>query len=182
MNNKTNRKQKELKFKAKLVYLILFPIFLSGLSCVPSVETKQARVYEAKLLSLQNEPEDQVLPLVEKEWKFELLRVEKISELSSEKIKALLPRGIRFSDEEIRTIFADPGTYKFLVYIKELGLSAATTGEITDLGLTAIKDTAYTVRHYSLIRLVFKDNKLVHSRVWPRIDSSQLSEGVIRIK
>ena len=182
MSNKINRKPKELKFNVKLVFLILAPIFLSGSSCIPSVETKQARFYENELLSRQNEPEGKVLPLVEKEWKFELLRIEKISDPSPEKIKALLPRGIRFSKEEIRTVFSSPGTYKLLVYIKELGLTAATTGEITDLGLTATKDTAYTVRHYSLIRLVFKDDKLVDSRVWPRIDSSQLSEGIIQIK
>ncbi|MGQ9471069.1 MAG: hypothetical protein ACUVR0_05155 [Candidatus Aminicenantales bacterium] len=151
-------------------------------SSFPSLETKQAKAYEAQLFSLQHEPEVKILPLIEKEWKFELLRVEKIADLSSPQIKALLPRRISFSDEEIKTLFSDPGVYKLLVYIKEIGTSAATTGEITDLGLSATKDTAYVVRHYSLIRLIFKDGQLVHSRVWPRIDSSQLAEGVIRIK
>ncbi len=164
------------------VYLIIALFVLAGIGCLPSVETRQARVYEAQLLSLQKEPEAKVLLAVEKEWKFELLRVEKITNLSPAKIKELLPQGIRFSDEEIKTIFSEPGIYKLLVYIKEIGASAATTGEITDLGLSATKDTAYMVKHYSLIRLIFKDDKLLHFRVWPRIDSSQLAEGVIRIK
>ena len=168
--------------QSKCFYLItgLFLVLIT--SCLPSPEIKQARVYETELLSLQHEPEGKVLPLVEKEWQFELLRVENIKEFSTPKIRELLPQGIRFSDEEIKTIFSEPGKYKVLVYIKEIGASAATTGEITDLGLSATKDTAYTVRHYSLIRLVFKEEKLIHSRVWPRIDSSQLAEGVIRIK
>lgn len=173
------------KMRTKLkdsAYLIMVLFFLVGISCLPSVETKQAKVYEAQLLSLHNETEAKVLPMVEKEWKFELLRIEKITGLSPSKIKELLPRGIRFSEEEIKTIFSEPGAYKLLIYIKEIGASAATTGEITDLGLSATKDTAYTVKHYSLIRLVFKEDKLLHSRVWPRIDSSQLAEGVIRIK
>ena len=170
--------EKRLIFLSFLSFLILF----WNLSCLPSPEIKQAKVYEAQLLSLQHQPEGKVLPLVEKEWKFELLRVENIKEFSAQKIKELLPRGIRFSEEEIKTIFAEPGKYKVLVYIKEIGASAATTGEITDLGLSATKDTAYTVRHYSLIRLVFKEEKLIHSLVWRRMDSSQLAEGVIRIK
>jgi len=167
---------------SKYFYLIVSLFFTLITSCLPSPEIKQARVYETQLLSLQQEPEGKVLPLVEKEWKFELLRVENIKEFSTPKIRKILPRGIRFSEEEIKTIFSEPGKYKVLVYIKEIGASAATTGEITDLGLSATKDTAYTVRHYSLIRLVFKEEKLIHSRVWPRIDSSQLAEGVIRIK
>lgn len=182
MNHRNKREQKRQKFKGKFVYLILAPMLLVGLSCLPSVEIKQAKAYEAQLLSLQNEPEAKVLPIVEKEWQFELLRLEKISELTPQKIKERLPRGIRFSDEEIQAIFSEPGTYKLLVYIKEVGASAATTGEITDLGLSATKDTAYTVKHYSLIRLVFREDKLLHWRVWPRIDSSLLAEGVIRIK
>ncbi len=174
-------KRKISAFKAEL-YLISGLLLIFGCSCLPSVETKQAKAYEAQLLALQAEPEAKILPLVEKEWKFELLRVEKISDLSPPKLKVLLPRGIRFSDEEIRAIFSEPGEYKILVYIKEIGASAATTGEITDLGLSATKDTAYMVKHYSLIRLVFKNDRLVHSRVWPRIDSSQLAEGVIRVR
>lgn len=182
---KASIKQRRIKLKDPvhlIIHLIMILLLLAGISCLPSLETKQAKVYEAQLLSLQNESEAKVLPVVEKEWKFELLRVEKITDLSPAKIKELLPRGIRFSDEEIKSIFSEPGRYKVLVYIKEIGASAATTGEITDLGLSATKDTAYTVKHYSLIRLVFREDKLLHSRVWPRIDSSQLAEGVIRIK
>jgi len=97
--------EKRLIFLSFLSFLILF----WNLSCLPSPEIKQAEVYEVQLLSLQHQPEGKVLPLVEKEWKFELLRVENIKEFSAQKIKELLPRGIRFSEEEIKTIFAEPG-------------------------------------------------------------------------
>jgi hypothetical protein len=38
------------------------------------------------------------------------------------------------------------------------------------------------VRHYSLIQPVFKEEELNPWRVWPRLDGTQLAEGLIRLK
>jgi len=56
------------------------------LSCLPSPETKQPKVIETQPLSLKNDPEGKARPVVEKEWRFEQVRVEKIKELSPQKI------------------------------------------------------------------------------------------------
>jgi hypothetical protein len=179
-------KRRETEMSESLVRLRrlkLLPVLLTAFwaaACVPSVETKQAKIYQDYLDSTRGQATAKVVPVIRSEWKFELAKSSDVENPSPEKVREICPKSIQFSDAEIRDIFSQTGRYKVMVFSKALKSSSATAGEIDESGFSAVKDASYEIQRSSVIRLVFRDDKLVHSRVWPSLESSRFTEGVIR--
>jgi hypothetical protein len=45
------------------------------------------------------------------------------------------------------------------------------------MGMSTTKDTELNLAQYTVIRVVLKDDKMVHFKVWPKIDQSGFSGG-----
>jgi hypothetical protein len=84
---------------------------------------------------------------------------------------------VKFSKQELKDVFGGPGQYKVAVYSKLVGTSSATRGTISEIGLSNNKDATITLKVFTVIRMVFKDEKLVNVRTWPKVEGSSMSGG-----
>ncbi len=50
-------------------------------------------------------------------------------------------------------------------------------GTISDIGMQNNKDATFTVKTFTVVRVVFRDDKLVNIRVFPKIEGSTMSGG-----
>jgi hypothetical protein len=87
---------------------------------------------------------------------------------------------IKFSKDDYDQIFAPGGKFQVLISNKLIGTDTSHFGEINDMGMSAAKDANFNLEQFTVIRLVFKDDKLVHARVWPKLDQSGFSGGTWR--
>ncbi len=55
--------------------------------------------------------------------------------------------------------------------------AAALAGSADGFAADQIKDAGHTVQVFTAVRIVFKDEKLVGVRTWPRMESSSVSGG-----
>lgn len=83
----------------------------------------------------------------------------------------------KFSKQELKDVFGAPGRYKVGVYSKLVGTSQASMGTITDIGMQNNKDATFNVKIFTVVRMVFRDEKLIHTKVFPKIEGSTMSGG-----
>ena len=112
--------------------------------------------------------------------KFELLAAWKTEDPASSDFRKLNKGKTRFTKKEIAELLGPTGTYKIATYGLLIGTETATTGTIDELGRGVDKDASYIVRIYSVIRITFRDDKLIDVRSWPKVDSSRVSGGTWR--
>lgn len=150
-----------MKWKALASFLSL--VFL--LSCATSDAAKQVKIYQDNMLLLVGKDAEEVTKTIAYSWKFGLLdRWEAVDPSLEAVIKNnFQKRG--FSKQEAQDIFAPKGAYKVMLFQKPLGREEATTEVQMDMSLRGMgqKNIAQELAY---IRVVFRDNKLVHQRVW----------------
>ncbi len=83
----------------------------------------------------------------------------------------------KFSKQELKDVFGAPGRYKVGVYSKLVGTSQASMGTISDIGMQNNKDATFNVKIFTVVRMVFRDEKLVQIKVFPKIEGSTVSGG-----
>ncbi|MFQ6037909.1 MAG: hypothetical protein ACE5LV_04755 [Candidatus Aminicenantales bacterium] len=153
------------------VFLLLGILGLLG--CM-SPEARQVKLYEQGLQAMLGDATGDVIEAL-KGWEFGLLDSWEGRNPSEDEIaKHNRPAG-GFSKEEAASLFAEEGTYKVMLFIKKVGTDVASTGQIDGIGMTYAKDADYTAERYTLIRVLFRDESLVHYRVWPSVSRSRLS-------
>ncbi|MGZ7046403.1 MAG: hypothetical protein ACXVJK_08765, partial [Candidatus Aminicenantales bacterium] len=87
---------------------------------------------------------------------------------------------VKFSKDDYNQIFAQGGKYRVLISNKLIGTETSHFGEINSMGMSATKDANINLEQYTVIRVVFRDDKLVQARVWPKLDQSGFSGGTWR--
>lgn len=136
----------------------------------------QAKIYQAELTPLMGEPFSKVVDKLEG-WEFKALEVWQLENPTPKEIGKHNRSKVKFSKKEIEQVFGPPGYYKVVVYNKLIATDTTTIGEIDGMGAGVGKDMTITLAQYSVIRAVFRDERMVEFRVWPKLDQSMFSSG-----
>jgi len=148
-----------------------------GLACASAADKKRAALYNNGLETMRGRPQADVTKLVCDDWKFEVLQNFETGDPKPGLLRGRTSKQIDFTDQEMANVFASPGRYRVLILIKNIDSSSPTLGEINDMGMTIRKDAMIVVKRFAVLRLVLRDGLLVHSRIWPNMDSSRISSG-----
>jgi hypothetical protein len=169
-----NNRLKVIVFVAVLS-LVLFAGAVPGEESVAD----RAKAWNAEIEGMIGQPPQPVLDKL-LSWKLDLMAAWKTEDPNSPDFKKLNKGKTRFTKKEIADLLVPGPTYKIAFYGFLVGTEAATTGYIDEQGRGVDKDASYTVRIYTVVRVVFKDDKLVQVRTWPKVDSSEVSGGTWR--
>ena len=151
-------------------------LVLAVFGAAPDKET--VKTYQEALAAMNGAEMKSTAWKINDEWRFELVSSWEGDNPEKTMIAKLLPKKIRFNKEEETSLFAQAGHFNVLVFSKKVGEDSATMGAIDSMGLNAGKDSGLEVEQHMVIRLVFRDQKLVHSKVWPKIERGSISGGM----
>lgn len=138
--------------------------------------TDDAKACEAALAALKGQPLTKVIDTI-REWKFEGLDSWMADNPTSKDVSKHNRGKVKFSSQDYKDIFAQGGSFKVAIYNKLVGTDTSHFGEINAMGMSAAKDAQINLEKYTVIRVVFLDDKLVHSKVWPNLEQSGFSGG-----
>jgi hypothetical protein len=159
--------------KAKFMGVVLFACV--SLAC--ATKGAKARFYEDELdiKLLQNSHYKEVTDLFGT-WEFGVLDTWEAVNPTEKDIARLDNRRMgAFSEREKRNVFKEPGSYNVIFLSKLEKKESASLGEISGMGLSTRKDNVVDIEKYTLIRVVFRDKRLVQYKIWPNITSSTVS-------
>lgn len=160
--------------KAGALFLAVAVVCLAGVASDKA--TDDAKAYQAELETMKGQaPANIIMKLGE--WKFEVSDAWRADNPTAKDISQHNRGKVKFSKQEIKDVFGEPGHYKVALYAKVVGTSSATMGSIDGMGMSVHKDGTVELKVLTVIRLVFKEDKLTDVRTWPKIDSSALSGG-----
>jgi hypothetical protein len=154
--------------------VVLFIFVCARLICCVTPEAKQAKIYRDNLDTLLGKDFEEVNQMI-KDWDFEVLDSWEADNPDAEIIKEHNRPRCGFSKSEIQEIFASKGKYTVMLQMKKISTDTATTGRIGSYGLGVGKDSEHTSENYTLIRTVYRNDKLANYRVWGSVSSSSLS-------
>jgi hypothetical protein len=165
--NRQNRKQ----IKIQLFILSLILPFL--LSCASSPDKKQAEIYVNALESMASEGSEEVASKITEGWSFECFRIWGKEDPAFDDIAQENEGKTAFTKKEAGKIFSQKGKFKVMHFMKYLRTEKVSIRTISSTGYTMVKDVgkARDVQHHAYIRVVFRDDKLVHFRVWPCLET-----------
>jgi hypothetical protein len=155
--------QEGADMKSKALALFLSLVFL--LSCATSDAAKQVKIYQDNLALLVGKDAEEVTKTIAYSWKFGLLDRWEAVDPGLETVTKNNFQKHGFSKQEALDIFAPKGAYKAMLFQKLAGQAEASTEVQLDMGLVG-KDQKSITQELTYIRVVFRDNKLVHQQVW----------------
>ncbi len=151
--------------RIKILCLSVLLIFL--LSCATG-EGKQAKIYESGLESMVEKNSKEVLSTITATWNFKLANRWDTEDPTVENVLRRSKGRTSFTRQEANHIFSQKGKYEIMLFSKFLRKESGSVGTITEEGAEAIfmgEKQAY--ERHAYIRVVFKDGKLLHFKVWP---------------
>jgi len=160
--------------KIQLLFLGLILILL--LSCASSPDKKQAEIYVNTLESMASEGSEEVASKITDGWGFECISIWEEEDPARDDIAKENKGKTAFTKQEAEEIFSQKGIYKVMHFMKYLRTEKVSVRTISSTGYTMVKDVgkARDVQQHAYIRVVFRDDKLIHFRVWPCLET-QLS-------
>lgn len=151
--------------RTKILCLSVLLIFF--LSCATG-ESKKAKVYENGLESMAGKDAEEVISKITSTWNFALANRWDTEDPTVESIIQRSKGRTAFTRQEANHIFAQKGKYEIMLFAKFLRKESGSTGTITEGGVTAIlMGEKQEYERHAYIRVVFKDGKMVHYKVWP---------------
>jgi len=152
----------------------IFFLLSAGLSCATGTGAKQAKLYQNDLTTMLGKEKKELIAAVTG-WKFGLMDSWDADNPDAETVKKHDRPTIGFSKKEVQDIFAAPGKYSVMVFQKKTDTESATTGQIDQFGRGVLKDTEYTMDHFTIIRAVLRDDHLLSFKVWSDVTSRDVS-------
>lgn len=152
---------------------------LAGLASDKAADN--AKAYQTELEAMKGSEPPAVLNKLA-DWKFELMGAWMAENPSPKEVTKHDKGKVKFSKQEVQDIFGSAGKYKVAVYGKIVGVSQATTGTIDETGSSFNKDLTVELQVYTVVRIVFKDEKLTNVRIWPKLELSGVSGGTWYIR
>ena len=154
----------------KLKFLSLSILFVFLLSCV-SVDREQVKIYVSGLEPMIDKGTEEVLSKIEDTWGFLCDRFWTTKDPALEDVFKEIKGRTAFTKQEASQIFSPEGKYKVMIFYKFLRSQTVSTGTISSKGTTMAHTVGkkYEDKRYAYIRLVFRDDKLVHFKVWPNL-------------
>lgn len=115
---------------------------------------------------------------VVKDWRYEVLDQWEKENPSVAEVKKHNRSGCGFSNTEIQEIFSQEGMFKCMLFLKKVDAAVGSLGQIDMTGMTDLKDRGVMTAQFSLIRVVFMDDRFINFKVWPCLSQA----GMIRRK
>ncbi len=165
----------------KLLLLVIAAFLLGPAACRETPATGAAGGYQDALRTMAGEEFAKATATIAREWKFEVASSWAGGRPSPEELRKLLEKTLRFTDEEIGSLFAENGRYSILVFLKKTGSEQASVGAVDSMGMPVSKDLGSIVEKYDVIRALFRDGRLVQGRLWSGIErAGGTSGGLVR--
>ena len=152
----------------KIKFSCLLIVFAFLLNCV-STHQEEIKIYVNGLEPLTDKGTDEVLSKIEDKWKFLCNKFWETNDPALEDVFKEIKGKTRFSKQEASQIFSPQGEYKVMIFFKLLSRDTISIKTITQTGQSEVHTTeggTIEEKRYAYIRVVFRDNKLVHSKVW----------------
>jgi hypothetical protein len=165
--------------KAAIIVSAVAILCLAGLGSDKA--TDNAKIYQADLEALKGQEFPKILEKLDA-WKFELVDSWMAENPAAKDITKHNRGKVKFSKEELRDVLGQAGKYKFAIYGKIVGVDQASIGTVDQFGMSNSKDATVDLKVYTIVRIVFRDDKLVHVRIWPKLEQSDMSGGTWRIR
>lgn len=151
--------------RIKILCLSVLLIFL--LSCATG-ERKQAKIYESGLESMVEKDSEEVVSRITTTWNFKLANRWDTEDPTVKSVRGRSKGRTAFTQHEANHIFSQKGKYEIMLFSKFLRQESGSLGSITEGGVTAIlMGEKQEYERFAYIRVVFKDGKLLHFKVWP---------------
>jgi len=142
-----------------------FVCAMALVSFATSQRGKEVKVYAEGMAQMVGQGSEDVIKKIAFVWKFGLLEQWEAANPSLEKVLKNNFKKHRFSKREAQDIFAPKGAYKVMLFQKPVGNAEASTETMMGTGLVGMHEKN-VVQKLAYIRVVFRDGKLVHQRVW----------------
>ena len=154
----------------KIKFVSLLIVFAFLLNCV-SVSNDKPNIYAIGLEPLLDTGTDEVLSEVEDKWEFQCNTFWTVKDPTPEDVLKEIKGRTRFTKQEVSQFFSPDGEYKVMIFSKFLRDDTFSSETIGPLGYTMAHTAGqkYKAKRYACIRVVFRDNKLIHFKVWPKL-------------
>jgi hypothetical protein len=149
-------------------------LFLAGFAS--DKISDNARAYQAEMVALKGQETSKILDKLAS-WKFELVDAWITETPALTDFKKHNRGKTKFTKQEIAEIFDPAGKFKVAVYGIQVATNSATQGTVDQFGMSYQKDATVDLQVFTVIRLVFKDEKLIDARTWAKMESSAIAGG-----
>jgi hypothetical protein len=140
-----------------------------------------AKVYQTGLEAMKGQEPQKVLNKLAA-WKFEAMVAWLADTPESKDFKKFNKGKTKFSKKEIAEIFTPLGKFKIAVYGILVATDSATSGSVDQFGMTSSKDASHSLQIFTVVRIVFRDEKLIDVHTWPKMENSEIAGGAWRIR
>ncbi len=166
-------------FGLAVLALSVSALFLAG-SASDKI-SDDAKIFQTELEAMKGQEPRPILNKLAA-WKFEAMVAWMADTPESKDFKKFNKGKTKFSKKEIAEIFNPLGKFKIAVYGILVATDSATSGSVDQFGMTSSKDASHSLQIFTVVRIVFRDEKLIDVRTWPRIENSEIAGGAWRIR
>ena len=150
--------------KIKILGLLIVFAFL--ISC-GSIYHNEPKIYVSGMEPMMDKDTDTVLSEIEDKWEFQCNKFWTTQDPTFKDVSKEMKGTIAFTEQETGQIFSPKGEYKVMVFFKLLSSEKIASGTISSMGTSLPQaGEGATDKSHAYIRVVFRDNKLVHFHVW----------------
>lgn len=156
---------------------IIGTVLIVGMFGACATKGAKAKFYEDELdaMFLKNAHYKEVTDLFST-WEFGVLDTWESANPTERDVARLDNRTMGgFSEREKQNVFKELGSYNVIFLSKLEKRESASLGEISGMGLSYRKDNVVDIEKCTLIRVMFRDKRLVQYKIWPNITSSSVS-------
>ena len=150
--------------KIKFVSLFIVVVFL--LSCA-SITHNEPKIYVSGMEPLMDKDTNAVLAEIEDNWEFKCSKFWTTQNPTLKDVSKEIKGDTAFTEQEAGQIFSPKGEYKVMVFFKLISSEKIAIGTISSTGKSLPQaGEGATDKSHAYIRVVFRDDKLVHFHVW----------------
>ena len=151
-----------MKFKI-LGFLIVFAFLIS----CGSIHHNEPKIYVSGMEPMMDKDTNTVLAEIEDKWEFQCNKFWTKQDPTLKDVSKEMKGTIAFTEQEVDQIFSPKGEYKVMVFFKILSSEKIAIGTISSSGVSLPQaGEGATDKSQAYIRVVFRDDKLVHFNVW----------------
>ncbi len=141
-------------------------VFAFLLSC-GSITHNEPKIYVDGLNPLMDKDTNVVLSEIEDKWKFQCSKFWTTQNPTPKDVSKEIKGKIAFTEQEVSQIFSPKGEYKVMIFFKILSMDTISANTITSMGRELRHVGEKNVdKSQAYIKVVFRDEKLVHFHVW----------------
>jgi hypothetical protein len=141
-------------------------VFAFLLNC-GSVTHNEPKIYVDGLEPMMDKDTNAVLSEIEDKWKFQCSKFWTTQDPTIQDVFREIKGKTAFTEQEASQIFSPKGEYKVMIFYKLLSSETISGDTISSMGRSLPQAGEKNVdKSFAYIRVVFRDNKLVHFFVW----------------